>query len=244
MIRKNNSEHGNALIFVLITVVLFIALSYAVTSSSRIGSDSLSREKLELYATEILSYSTTVEKAIGRMRMRQSILEGQLSFDAPETTGYTNAACTDNTCRVLHTDGGGIQYQDPSIDWLDSSKSAEANYGEWVFTSANNVQGIGSDGAATLTTAKDLIIILPWIRQELCIELNERIGMNNPSGVPPVDDGNLLMTKFTGAYAAGQILNDTGTDIDGQNSGCFETTQISAVAKADSFHFYRVLLAR
>ena len=50
-------EEGNVLFLILIAVVLFAALSYAVTSSTRSGGGSVSKDKAKSYAAAIVQHA-------------------------------------------------------------------------------------------------------------------------------------------------------------------------------------------
>ncbi len=56
-----NPQAGNVFFIILLGIVLFAALSYAVSGSMRGGAEQMSKEKLKIAATEIISYLTQVD---------------------------------------------------------------------------------------------------------------------------------------------------------------------------------------
>ena len=97
------NENGNVLFLILIAVVLFAALSYAVTQSSRSGGSDITEESINLGLDEVLNYVTSIRMAVTRMNLTGCDIDGDITFErAPfdgSDTDYTNPnnpqACLD-----------------------------------------------------------------------------------------------------------------------------------------------------
>src|SRR5690606_6179950 len=106
---QRTKEQGNALFLILIAVVLFAALTYAITQSGRGGGD-VGRETHQITGTALTQYTTSIRTAITRMLIR-GIAVDELKFDPPHATAYEVSA--DVRYQVFHPDGGGVGYQKP-----------------------------------------------------------------------------------------------------------------------------------
>ena len=100
-------EQGNVLFLILMAVVLFAALSYAVTKASRSGDANTSSEKAQLTASAIMNYNSAIRVAVMRMQM-SGIDPATIDFALPTDTGFSTPPYTK---KVFHPQGGGISYQ-------------------------------------------------------------------------------------------------------------------------------------
>ncbi|PJB70017.1 MAG: hypothetical protein CO093_09045 [Alphaproteobacteria bacterium CG_4_9_14_3_um_filter_47_13] len=247
-----HNKRGNVLFLILIAVALFAALSYAMTRSSRSGSGDAGKETLALQAAQITQYATGLENSIMRMRLSNGCSDTNISFTNPFVADYEHPVPPADQCKVFHPQGGGWSYTPPKPEWLDTAQSAEPHYGELIFTGQTCVAGVGTgsdftcwnDGDLTnqelLLTNQELLLIVPWIKKDLCILLNEKLGVTNPGGNPPQDGGSIWSTlniKFIGTYSENAIPETLG----GIRSACMEGNTFPV---AQTYHFYHVLIAR
>jgi hypothetical protein len=232
------NEKGNVLFYILIAVALIAALSYAVAQSSRGSTNALSEERANLVVTEILDYANIVSSAVGQLKLR-GCKETHLSFENSVYTGYTNVtvgAPTDDSCDVFHINGGWVEPLKPQSDWLDSSLSAEDYHGDILLTATTGIDLVGAASA-------DLLLVIPFLQREVCIGLNNKLGVGVTDAAPPLDAGNSwdnTGTQFTGSFPGGELIQDAGNILDGKSTGCFE----GDTNPAGGYHFYKVLLAR
>jgi len=222
-------ESGNVLFYILIAVALLAALSYTVASSSRGSVSMLSDDKAALYATEIIEYGGVMANAVSQLRLR-GYKDTQISFENSVVAGYTNANCTGDGCKVFHPSGAGVTYMAPKSEWLDSTWSADSAYATWGFYTNNYIPEIG-------TSEGDLILAVGFIDKTLCIALNNKLGVTNPSGDPPNEPGQISSEKFTGTYTALGGLEA----LQGKQAGCFKNT---AGALNLSYFYVQTLMAR
>lgn len=227
-----NTQNGNALFLILIAVALLGTLSYAVTNSNRGNISTMTKERAQLYATEILEYSQNISNAVGQLRLR-GCMEHEISFENPiVTTGYANtSAPLDNSCHVFHPSGGAISWQTPDNSVIEGTASAES----WRFNANNVITNVGTnaDGAASA----DLALFLQDVQQAICIEINNKLSLTNPSGNPPIDQDATINTAagFIGNYTDIETISDADNALSGKTAGCLTSGQNT---------FYKVLIAR
>ena len=107
------SDAGNALFLILIAVVLFAALSYSGTQSSR-GRGSIDSEQVRIDASQFFRYGQTLRSAIQRLQIINRCSATEISFDNDiDPTGrYTNSnEPIDMSCNVFAPQGGGVTVQ-------------------------------------------------------------------------------------------------------------------------------------
>lgn len=227
------SEYGGALIWILIMVALFAALSYAINQGSRGGASDITTQQAKLAATEILDYAHQIKNAVRQLQIN-GCRDIEISFDQAFILGYSNPnSPSDNSCHVFHPNGGAIRYQ-ISHDALDSSHAGSDEYGSWVFPNDVQILNIGDQPNA------ELLVTLPYIAQEICLIINENIGVDNPSGAAPADDGfNYTAIKFVGSYADNETIAD-----DGGASELLNKTLACYLDDDGFYNFYQVLIAR
>lgn len=223
------SQRGSSLFIILIAIALFAALSYALSR----GGDStkgLSNEKTRLLASDVIDIGNNLADATIKLRLH-NIKDTDISFENSVVSGYTNAACTSDTCKVFAFDGGGK-------DW------------EAISTDVNGAIDMGITGDLAIadigTSSADLVMIIPELSLDICNRINSLVGIDT-TGTPTVI-ASATANKFTGTYS-GAPTSITSTQIDGHKSGCFQITAASGTAVtgaplADTYTFYQVLLSR
>ena len=250
-----HAEAGNAFWIILLAIALLVALTVTVTRSNESSQETGNRDRNRIMATDILRQAKSIQQAIDQLRLN-GVAENQISFDNSVVAGYSNIRCgdstlntDDDTCKVFHQRGTGLTYKIPPAEWLDKDKNTETLYGEWYFFGTACVPGIGTGDAGCDSTdsATDLIISLPWIKEDLCLEINRMVGVENLSGPvkPPLLAGSAYtgaMTKFAGTFTATSEIDTVASAFTERQSGCFQSP---AGADPDGgFHFYHVLIAR
>lgn len=218
------TQRGNILFLILLAVVLFAALSYAVTSSMRGGGKSAAAEAASAKASAILQHAVHVEQAIMRLKLVNDCRDEQISFENSAVTGY--AYTTPDKCKLFHPDGGGLVWQTPPVS---------ANDGSDYFYRSLRVYGVGLDKTQCYAPAcMELVIMLGGVTDELCRTLNEALLF--PPTIHSQDNGDNYETiKFTGVYS---LIHD----IDGATAG--RTASCTRGATSGKNYFYYVLIAR
>jgi hypothetical protein len=220
------AESGSVFVYVLVAVALFSALMFAFTRSAREGGSNMNDRQTQLAAADVTGFSQQLERAVSRI-MQHDISENQLSFDNGHISGYANASdCGTDACKVFMPNGGGADWENPDPQALDSAS-------DWVITGGNAVPNVGDDATT------DLLVLLPGVRKELCIKINDNLKVTNPSGAPPVDADGIDQTLFTGSFAspATAVIADAA-QLGGIHAGCFKDNA------SGKYVFFDVLLER
>lgn len=223
------SESGNVFFIIMLGVVLFAALMLTFSRSARQGGDQIGAKQAELLAVDILTYAQGLGTTVNKIMLKDGMSENLLSFENPVEAGYTNAACnatpTPAACKIFDASGGGQRWEGQPPNAGDGSP--------WTITGQNAVPDIGDD------TAADLVLLLPGLKRDLCLTINNKLGLDNPGGSPPTDTDGLSITKFTGAFTNSERLGQD-SELSGERSGCILHTQ----PNPDIYIFYHVLVER
>lgn len=217
--RPCRNSRGNILFLILLAVVLFAALSYAVTAAMRGGEGkSAGSESAELAAAEILQWFAAVDNAVMRMHLVGGIAYEDMSFgyDAARFDGTAlpnymhNTRCTSDNCRIFKSAGGGVappdfnKYSTPiPTGWIDTSLDAGLMY--------SNMQqwpGAGSD-------KNDVVLYIHGIKPEVCAAFNRQIGLT----AIPGRTGTHVSGNFVSQWdAAAQTFTSNVNAIYGKDS--------------------------
>ena len=202
--RKCAGEAGSVLIYILIGVALFAALGFALSRSGNGGMAVGQAGQSRLAASEILQYARSLQSAVQAMKIN-GIADGQISFENNVTGGYANSNCTEAACRVFLNGGGGLNEAQLDAKLLDAKQAGQPDFGAWVFSGANGVGGVGTDGSASDNA--ELLAVLPWVQKSLCLEINAELHVDNPGGNPPaLATAADLSTKFMGSFSGANTI--------------------------------------
>ena len=213
----NNSQCGSAIVWIFIAVSLFAALTYAFNSGSRTSVGFLSDAQADGYADEIIAYGNEVKTAVRRLQLR-GCNDDEVNFDNNLVAGYTNpSAPVGNKCDIFQTSGGGLR-------WNVAQNSALSTPGDFAIVAANEIDGVGSDCAAA--SCSELVIFLSNIKQEVCMSINDSLGIPNPSGAPPTDTTFTETPEYVGTFSYVTTIGDEvgGAVLSGEKTGCFQET--------------------
>lgn len=250
MALQNPAERGSVIIWILIMVAMFAALSFTVANMMRGGGSGMTQELIRSHAGEIIAYGEGLRRAVQTVRVSGTNLSA-ISFENNFVSGYTNNNCGDDTCRIFMPAGGGVSYVEPNMDWIDISKDGEEYYREWHFAPDSCVPDVGT-GDATCggdsTDNEELIVFLPYIKQPLCVEINRQIGITNPNDAPPQDNGcpwtTATQQRYIGSFADSESITSTPPELlAGRQNGCFRIGTCGTYP-ANSYIYYQVLVAR
>lgn len=252
---RRRSEKGNILFLILLAVVLFAALSYAVTQSLRGGGQGASNETNLVSSASLTSYPVGVRAAILRMTVGGTDVT-TLRFDPPSVfaIGITTSAL--QALNVFHPSGGGAVFSlIPSNALVTPSTTAS-----WVFNSLNEINGIGTSSASTGASApgNDLIAFADGLTSGLCQKINTELGV---STIPVLtaaqtttitaqqnvflNDGTTANTTNLGLIAS-STANDNLKDNATASSGVMANKPFLCVQNgaSGSYLYYHVLVER
>lgn len=176
-------QRGNILFLILLAVVLFAALSYAVVSGMRGGGNNATNENAQSAAADILNFLSNVETAVSRMRLSKELKPENISFEytyknygGSTYTGNINSNCTSDNCRLFKPDGGGVSPRNFESYGKDPGNLTPTNVMPGYF----NIIMIQWPYAGT--DLNDLVMELAYVRGEICDPINNALGnTTNPT---------------------------------------------------------------
>lgn len=173
--QRRQKEKGNALIYVLVAIVLFAALSFTLTrQTDTTEANILSDEKAELLATQLISYAAQAKSALDQMQFQGTRID-DMNFIRPEAAGFDTEPPR-NIFKVYHPDGGGI---------IPATLADEAKLQVWPTPSPDWYMGRFSNVEWTKGTADDVILIAYQIQRKVCERINRKITGNTT--IPQLD---------------------------------------------------------
>ncbi|MBU6236072.1 MAG: hypothetical protein KGQ41_09520, partial [Alphaproteobacteria bacterium] len=214
-INKTRQQKGNVLFLILIAVALFAALSYAVTQSSRSGSDA-NRETNVINTSTLTQYPNQVRTAVLRLVIGGTD-SALLHFNSPDEMTGAGFAAFSSARGVFHAQGGAAAWsQVPGK--LHANTTTDQN---WIYSMAFRIPGLGTDN--TDGSGNELIAFAEDITQTICSRLNSDLGWGTSI---PVTNATLTITDVrdvahriattagnapTAPVADGTVPNDGGT---------------------------------
>ena len=185
-------EAGNILFLILLAVILFAALSYAVTQSLRGGGKDASSENATVAAAGMIQFMTDIETFITRARLIDNVKDDEFSFRVDPNSTSSNAnymlqvagtvngyimnigGCTRTACQVFKPyNPSGIaaqrfeQYADPAHL---ASATGSGSKGGHLDVRQLAIQNIG-------TSAPDVVGLIDGLKPDVCNEINRQIGL-------------------------------------------------------------------
>lgn len=233
--KDRRSESGNVLFLILIAVVLFAALSYAVTSSTNSSGGNAEDESNLVSSAALTQYPTTIKTSVLRMMVSDSLLFDELFFDRPPF-----AALAATAQGVFHPAGGGASHVNAPADTMASGGGNTA--GVWYYNFDFEVDNIGSTGAST--AGNEIVAFLPGIKEAICTKINEELGISGDIitdatlSVSVLQDEDNYTADTSNAADNGIGTNTAAAALDGQPYGCFQNNA------SGPFVYYHVLLER
>lgn len=240
------------MIYILVAIILFAALSYTVSGMMRGGnSDMIGEERAKILGGEILDYGRVLRQAVQNLRISNGCSETDLSFENNILLQYTNTTNPPDRCKIFHPSGGDINYIVPNPEWLDAEHSAELYYNEWFITSvcAPSMPYAELGQRCEGSPFHDLVVLMPYIKQEICEQIN---ALSSIEGIP--QDAHKVGQRgyFTGSYGTDGAQHQHNAIIDaadllvGKKSGCIQSTFPPAYSLGANtpYIYYQVLLER
>ena len=152
------------MIFILIGIVLFSALTFTFTRNSRSPSG-ISSEDARLYAQQIISYAEKINGAVQNIMLQNGCSGTRVSFKNTSVAGYEHAPVSPQKCGVFNsTVGGGMNFESPPSGALTVAELSAARLPA-IFVpypsavddhQTANARPLTDAGAAALISEKDL----------------------------------------------------------------------------------------
>jgi hypothetical protein len=198
---RATNERGNALVYVLIAIALFTALS--MTFGRQSGTDEvavLSDEKADLYATQLISYAAQTKSVLDQMLFTGTDVD-ELDFMSSTDPSFNIGP---HIHKVYHPEGGGLNAA-PLPKEAVNQTSALPPAG-WYLGRFNNVDW-------TATTGQDVILVAYQISRPVCEKIN-RIIKGSPD--IPVMKHSIHETMIDDQHYVGtnaDLTTEDGSDI-------------------------------
>lgn len=215
----HKSVRGNILFLILLAVVLFAALSYAVTSSMRGGGKDAGNENAELGAAQILQWFSAIDAAVMRMEMNgikyedMSFIYNAKYYGGNALNNYmNNTRCTSDSCRIFKPDGGVVA--PPDFAKYGTPDPTGAVLGSEVAPGSAVLFMAQWPGAGT--SLNDVVVYLYYIKPEICTAMRAKL---NQTAVPTI----------AGSAVNGHIVANW------DNPGVTFTTNASVLYGTDTF---------
>jgi hypothetical protein len=244
---KNYTVNGNILFLILIAVALFAALSYAVTTSSRSGESTISKDKARLFASETIQYATSLQNAVNKMKLINGCKDSQISFNSTAESYPEGHAPSDKSCHIFDPNGGGQYFKifDKAMIEQKSNFKASDSYRKPFFAGRYAVSGIGitCNAGADCT---DLIMVIPFVEPDIALAINKLAGIGEPFNDQVCSLNYYNSQKYSGLQSIIQncaVYGDTNPDIVGKNFGCVHRGDLTG-ANLVNKECYFVLSAR
>lgn len=174
------AEAGNAMIYVLIVVALFAALSFALSRNGNDEAASMAPERINVYASQIIATANGMKQGVDQTVYSGSAIN-DLNFCLPGEVCFTSAPLTNN---VFHPDGGGMlrpRLHAEAINEVDNNPDPG-----WYMGRFNNV-------AWTDSAAQDVIVTAHQIREDVCARINELLTGSSTIPALTVDINKVLI---------------------------------------------------
>ena len=254
---KNQS--GNAVLFILVGIVLFAALSAAISQSSETGKGTRSdREGQEIRG--VLEYFNQIKITTQNMVYSGRCKERDIRFwhvgrvNSGDAGHYGDGS--NPRCQVFDSAGGGAPYKTRPESWASFDGSSE-----YPVISVR-VSGIGQEDNTIDQNgdgASHELVIFVNVDEDTCVRANEFLNVPNPTNLPPAYTGAsasvmdaalspsnsfaAFPSSDTGGFSDDAILlggASSAPEIANKSSACFSITDGSST----NYILYTVLLAR
>lgn len=220
-------ERGNALIYVLVAVALFAALSFTLgrqTDTDEVGA--LDDSKADLYATQLISYAAQARSVADQMSFTGTEVD-DFDFILPTDANFEVGS---NIHKIYHPAGGGLNPGRIPPEAVDQNITDPI--AGWYLGRFNNIEW-------TETTGMDVVLVAFQISQPVCAKINEHI--TGSTAIPTMDD-SIHETMIDDDLYTGTNVNLT-TELAG--SICPECHRVSSLCvqnqAQNAYGFYTVL---
>lgn len=223
----NPHERGNALVYVLIAVALFAALSFTLSRTTDTSeSATLSDDQAELYALQLISYAAQARSAVDQMGFTGSDID-DLIFTFPNEAGFNTGS---HIHKVYHPEGGGLN---PARISKNASTSAISDLpARWYMGRFNNIEW-------TKTANHDVILVAYQIEKKVCEKLNVKV--TGSIFIPQMND-SIKDTMIDDAHHGGANLDlstESGTPL---CADCHKVSSLCVQNQAGTaYGFYTVI---
>lgn len=216
-------DRGNILFLILLAIILFAALTYAVSGSLRVKDDGMSKEAADSAAADIINWFAQVDTAIMRMRLVNDYKVEEIDFYDPRNKNQDGSSisfnnedyCTTPACQVFSPNGGNATsrfFEQYAVDVSTSPSSRMPGHHDYQVVKVANLG----------TSLNDVVMRVDFIKLAVCKAVNRKLGLPecpnvNTTGGRVGYSGSA--SQIDNALASGSNYN-SGGDIAGQHTWC------------------------
>ena len=248
----NTHQRGIAIAPILFVVAILAVLASAIAAGSGAFNGDTSAVKLKAQATAILGYVDELKIGVDRVLSRCPDTEISLANSVDSGYAENPLAPADKSCHVFDVNGGGVLFKEPPAD-VDLTEVPETLRHYFIHT-RNEIFFFGQtviyNFSSGQTVGRELIIVLPGIKKELCLKINDMVGVALEGGdVPTRPFTNLATNKVWNYWTISNGMHlGCGTDASNFNkpSCCIEIQNNSTTPSMPngSYAFFHVLHTR
>lgn len=228
-------QRGNILFLILLAVVLFAALAYAITQSMRGGGKDGSSERADLLAAQLIQNAGLVEQTMMRAMMVDGVKEWAFDLSGVASRAAPNATCTSSLCRIYTSRGGGVpDFQLP--EWASTTPTDTGNRSPIFYVAS--ILDVG-------TAAPDLILRYDNLTRPVCDAINNRLGYTDiDQTVSDTINNGSTASDFSYSGNLSAMPAGTNTGIGDANAKLKGRTSFCYAATPATYYFLHVLMVR
>lgn len=239
-----HGQSGGAIVYVFIGIILFALLAFTFSrSSNQVSTGNLTSGQAKVAASEVIAYGERIQKAVQTM-LTKGISEEDLDFNNPVTLKrldgtsitMTNPQCLNTDCKVFDPQGGKVRGQLPSPNALGSSATFTSSYPILGGSYPHMIQILDVG-----TALPEIVYTIHGLNQDTCTAINKILGINLPSGEPPLGDSTQSSDHYNGSMTSSTIYGDSvsETPLKGKTRFCMRYD-----VAATLYVYQHVLVAR
>ncbi len=170
--KTTHFQSGNAMIYVLIVVALFGALTFVLSRQTDTDeSNTLAPDRVAVLTGQIINYPFTVKQVLDMMESTGSDAD-ELVFTLPTDAGFNDPVLANNVHKVYHQAGGGLNPTQIPPEAVGEGTGLPA--AGWYLGRFNNFEWSNDP-------AKNEVVLAAYnIRQEICAAINQKL-LNDPT---------------------------------------------------------------
>ncbi len=224
--KHKQGQRGNALIYVLIAIALFAALSFTLSRQS--GTDEASdmdASRANFYATQLISYATQAKSVVDQMTLTGTDIDA-IDFILPSDPAFNTAPHID---KIYHPEGGGLSRKTLTAGAV--TQNITDPVAGWYLGRFNNVEW-------TASVSDEVILVAYQISRLVCEQINRTV--NGSIAIPTMGD-SIRQTMIDASLYTGsntELTTDAGDicpECDRATSLCVENQG------QDAYAFYTIL---
>lgn len=235
-------KRGNILFLILLAVVLFAALAYAVTSSMRGGGRDASSESAETGTAAVLQWFSGLDAAVMRMSMN-GIRHEDISFvydsrfyeGGPINNYMDNTRCASDECRVFRPSGGGMTIP----DFTRSTTTHPTGLVAGSSPAPGTFRLLVMQWPGAGTDRNDIVVMVRYIKPEICTRLNRAMGIT----ATPAPSGTITDAHIVANWddPAAQVFSANAAQLYGKDMFAYN---ITGSGDGRYCHVYHMVIAR